>query len=510
MIRISRSRPGSRRVEFSIFHFLFSILMAAPSKTKKIESLARFLQRRFKGLPQPPERTVLEHLVYAALLENASFDQTDSALAVLEHYFIDWNEIRVSTVAELADTFSMLPDPQAAGERVRRSLQGVFEKTYMFDLEDLRKKGTSLGQAVDFLKSISACSRFMVDYTTQVAFGGHVIPLDEASLRVFRLLGLTQLNKDKTREDVPGLERAVAKKNGLTFFLQLHHFAAGFFTNPESEELRASLKSIDADALKRDWTPPVLVVPKASEPKPSKPSVAPSVTVTIPFAVHDDDDFDDDGAGTEAEFIPEDSDYLMEEPVPGIPSVDALKQTVCGAGPVPERKKKHKEKEKKVEPPAKAKPGPIVPAPATKTPKTPSVGKPAVKPASKAVATPAPAAGKSKTDKSPGTAPVKPKPKDSGKKAEAKTPAKKAPAVKSSGKPQPARGKAPTISSQRPAASSAKKSPPPKSGKPPHPAPPRGKSAQPPPSKVSKKKEEKPKPKGTQSKINQLRAKKPK
>ncbi|MDR3199396.1 MAG: hypothetical protein LBU34_16125 [Planctomycetaceae bacterium] len=281
--------------------------MTVISKTKKIEALVKILQKQQINLPNPPERTVLAHLIYAALLENTLFEQADSAFTVLEHYFIDWNEIRVSTANELADTFPMLPDPVAAGERVRRTLQGVFEKTYMFDLEELHKKGKNLGQAIEFLNSIYGCTRFMVDYTTQVAFGGHIIPLDEASLRIFRLLDLTQVNKEGTRENVSCLERTIQKKNGLTFSLQLHHFAAGFYNDPELTELRAILKSIDPAAENRSWTPPVLTLPKPVSKPAAKPPVPP--LVTIPFGTPDDDDFDEEHVGTEAGFITDEMVY---------------------------------------------------------------------------------------------------------------------------------------------------------------------------------------------------------
>lgn len=287
--------------------------MAAPSKTKKIESFAKVLQKRCKGVPLPTEKTVLEHLIYAALLENTGFDLADSAYAVLENYFIDWNEIRVSTVGELADTFSMLPDPLAAGGRVRRALQGVFEKTYMFDLEELVRKGKNLGHAVEFLESLGACSRFMIDYTAQFALGSHVIPLDEASLRIFRLLGLAQVDRDGTKEEVPGLERAIAKKNGPLFSTQLHHFAAGFFSDPESEELRTILKPVDAEILKRDWTPPVLTLPKTAPKTPSKPEFQREIAVIPPFVAPDEDDFDEEPIGTEAEFISDEVDYRPDD-----------------------------------------------------------------------------------------------------------------------------------------------------------------------------------------------------
>jgi endonuclease III len=278
------------------------------SKTQKIESLAMILQEQHINLPNPPERTVLAHLIYAALLENTLFELADSAFTILENYFIDWNEIRVSTVNELADTFPMLPDPLAAGERVRRALQGVFEQTYMFDLEELRKKGKNLCQAVEFLNSIPGCTRFMIDYTTQVAFGGHVIPLDEASLRIFRLLDLTQVNKEGTRENVAGLERAIQKKSGLAFALQLHHFAAGFYNDPELTELRSILKPIDPEAENRSWTPPVLTIPKpVAKPPIVKPPILP--LPAMPFVAPDEDDFDEDHVGTEIEFVSDEIIY---------------------------------------------------------------------------------------------------------------------------------------------------------------------------------------------------------
>ncbi|MDR0337170.1 MAG: hypothetical protein LBI18_08785 [Planctomycetaceae bacterium] len=254
----------------------------------------------------------MAHLIYAALLENTLFEQADAAYTVLENYFIDWNEIRVSTANELADTFPMLPDPLAAGERVRRTLQGVFEKTYMFDLEELRKKGKNIGQAVEFLNSIPACTRFMIDYTTQVAFGGHVIPLDEASLRIFRLLNLTHVNKEGTRENVAGIERAIPKKNGQMFSLQIHHFAAGFYNDPELTELRSVLKTIDPEAETRSCTPPVLMLPKPVAKQPVKPTLPP--LATIPFGTPDEDDFDEEHGGTEAEFIPDETIYQHDLP----------------------------------------------------------------------------------------------------------------------------------------------------------------------------------------------------
>jgi len=202
--------------------------------------------------------------MYAALFENATFDKADIAYTVLENYYIDWNEIRVCSVHELADTLIDLPHPEAAAERVRKALQGIFEKTYMFELEEMRKKGKALAEHIKTLESMSAGTPYMIQYTAQVALDGHLIPLDEASLRIMRRLGLSQISSDGTQEICLGLDRVILKKSGLTFAVQLHHFAAGYYDVPDSSELLSLLSAIDPAAVERSWASPILTPPPAS------------------------------------------------------------------------------------------------------------------------------------------------------------------------------------------------------------------------------------------------------
>jgi len=257
--------------------------MAAPTKNQKIEALVKLVQKRSRGagLTRPPQRTVLETLMYAALLENAPFDKADIAYTVLENYYIDWNEIRVCSVRELADTLMDLPNPEAAAERIRQALQGIFEKLYVFDLEEMRKKGKALAEHIKALETMSAGTPYMIQYTAQVALDGHLIPFDEASLRIMRRLGLSHMSNDGTREMCTGLDRVILKKSGLTFASQLHHFAAGYYDVPDSPELLSQLSTIDTEAVNRSWTSPVLSPSPASKGT-TAPTPAPvSATVSV-------------------------------------------------------------------------------------------------------------------------------------------------------------------------------------------------------------------------------------
>ena len=233
--------------------------MAATNRADKVKLLFKTLQKRYKHFPKPQERSLLECLMFAACLENASFDAAESAYSVLDHHYIDWNELRVSTPQEIADTLPMLPNPLEVGERIKKTLQWVFETTYMFDLEEYRKK--TIGQVVEYLDSIPSCSPFMVNHLVQIGLGGHQIPFDEAALRIMRRLDLTKVNNGQ--EEVSGIERLITKNKGIEFATVMHLFGIEFFNKQDDAELLSLLTAIDKKAPERPWQEPEGIVKKA-------------------------------------------------------------------------------------------------------------------------------------------------------------------------------------------------------------------------------------------------------
>lgn len=207
----------------------------------------KVLKKHFKPAP-PAERPVLEHMLYACLLENARYEAADQALAALKGSFFDWNEIRVSTTKELAEAMSMLPEPAAAAVNLRRVLQGVFESTYSFDLESLKKQ--NLGQAVQKIEKYANPPPFVLGYVTQAALGGHAIPLDRGALDVLYILGaLTEA--ERTAGTAPGIERAISKSKGVEFASLLHQLAAEVVASPMSPNVQRILLEISPDAKER-------------------------------------------------------------------------------------------------------------------------------------------------------------------------------------------------------------------------------------------------------------------
>ena len=222
--------------------------MTASKRSAQLAQVHKVLKRHYKPIVADPERPVLEHLLFACCLQEARYDVAEDAFATLVEEFYDWNEIRVSSIRELSEVLSALPDARSASFRVKRVLQHLFESTYSFDLENFRKK--NLGPATERLKKMDGSTDFAVSYVVQSALGGHAIPIDGGARRVLHILDLIS-DKDLKTKQVPGLERAVAKSKGIEFGSLLHQFGAKLLDNLYSPETHAILLEINPKAKPR-------------------------------------------------------------------------------------------------------------------------------------------------------------------------------------------------------------------------------------------------------------------
>ncbi len=200
---------------------------AITNKQATLNTAHALLKKKLRLAPtDDTPRPVLEEVVYAICREGATTEDADAAYAALRGHFHDWNEVRVSTVQEVADTLKPLPDTGRRAQRVIGLLQKVFEEEYSFSLEELGKKG--LKQAAKQLSRYKEeVDDFVVAWVVQRALGGHAVPLDEPILRVLGRLGVVtpaETEDAESQEAVRGsIEHVVPKARGaeLTDLLSL-------------------------------------------------------------------------------------------------------------------------------------------------------------------------------------------------------------------------------------------------------------------------------------------------
>jgi endonuclease III len=208
-------------------------------------------------------------MLFACCLENAPHDKAIKTYEHLATAFFDWNEVRVSTVNELAESIKELPDPQAAASNLKRVLQTVFESTYSFELESMKKQ--NIGAGIKKLEKMDGASPFVVAFATQHALGGHFIPLDRGAADVLYIVGIAT-EAEKESGSVAGLERAIPKNKGLEFGSLLHQFAAEFFASPFSPQVKALLLAVNPAAKDR--------MPKRGQKK--EPAAPPAPVAATP------------------------------------------------------------------------------------------------------------------------------------------------------------------------------------------------------------------------------------
>ncbi len=221
--------------------------MTTFNRADRLKNTFRVLKKRYKPVA-PTDRSVLEHMLYACCLEHAPFEAADEAFARLQQTYFDWNEVRVTTVSELADIMSVLPAPLQAGAQLRRSLQSVFESFYSFDLEELKKE--NIGKAVKQLERLTGVTGFVIAYVTQNGLGGHRVPFTSETVETLRVLGVLS-DREAERKNVPGLERAISKNHGIEFGSLLHQLSIDFASAPFSPRVRKIFLEIAADASQR-------------------------------------------------------------------------------------------------------------------------------------------------------------------------------------------------------------------------------------------------------------------
>ena len=218
------------------------------NRAARITKIHKVLKKHYQPVAPPPERPVLEHLLYACCLENARHEQADEAFAKLQESFFDWNEIRVTTVSELSETLSALPDAPEAAARLKGALQAVFEAHYAFDIDFLRKE--NLGKAVKELEKYSRSTPFVVAYVTQNALSGHAIPVNNSGIELFQILDVIS-PAEAADHRIPGLERAVPKNKGCEFGSLFHQLTFDYQSSPFSTRVRSIVLEIDPDAKDR-------------------------------------------------------------------------------------------------------------------------------------------------------------------------------------------------------------------------------------------------------------------
>lgn len=157
---------------------------------KLVSSLQRFYGKSVPKIDMP----VVDTMLFAACLEDNPWPTAEAGLKKLMGSYFDMNEIRVSSITELEQTLAPLKDADWKGLRIRSILRYVFETTYSYDFEKLRRQTQE--QSVKLLKKVNDITPFIRDFVLHEILGSHMVVLDTSMLMAARWLGLVPSKSD--------------------------------------------------------------------------------------------------------------------------------------------------------------------------------------------------------------------------------------------------------------------------------------------------------------------------
>lgn len=196
--------------------------MTVPDKQRIVTKILTQLARSYPSTV-PPELSVLDHLLIAVIQEGTSFRRALDTYQQVLASFHDLNELRVSHPLEVEERLDGIPDKQSKARRILDILQFVFETTYSFDLESMKRK--PLKQAQRQLSKITGTNLFVVAATVQRSLGGHAMPIDEAMGAILARLRLVADGEELERVRT-GMEHIVPKSKGQIFCLLVSELVA--------------------------------------------------------------------------------------------------------------------------------------------------------------------------------------------------------------------------------------------------------------------------------------------
>ena len=102
--------------------------MSTSNRAGLITKIFKVLKKYYKPAISRQDRSLLEHVLYGCCLENSTAEAVDEVFARLEQNYFDWNEIRVTSIAELSLSMASLSDPTEAARRLKGALHGILRR----------------------------------------------------------------------------------------------------------------------------------------------------------------------------------------------------------------------------------------------------------------------------------------------------------------------------------------------------------------------------------------------
>lgn len=185
---------------------------------RKLARVIRILEDRYGPHIYPEERTLLDQLVFAVLVAGNPVTNARKVLRDFQTDYVDWNEVRVSTIRQLEETFekARIASKGECAARLKALLERTFHELCRLDLDHLKTAGADAARK--FAANLDMLDAWHQQYLLVSAGFEAAPPLDPATERIGERVGIFRAD-DPAEKRRRILETIVSGVDALRF----HH-----------------------------------------------------------------------------------------------------------------------------------------------------------------------------------------------------------------------------------------------------------------------------------------------
>ena len=164
--------------------------MSEAATRAKLSEVLRDLEQAYGKVVVLPEEPPLDHAVFLLLRESWDYRKAQRALRILQKDFVDWNEVRVSSPAELKSALSELGDKDldVKVEKLRALLAALWKERNATSLDFLREMSTESRQKL--LTNLAVLPQGVVQVLLQSLAGKETLLVHPSAIRTLTRIGL--------------------------------------------------------------------------------------------------------------------------------------------------------------------------------------------------------------------------------------------------------------------------------------------------------------------------------
>lgn len=195
-----------------------------PARLKRADATAVYkaLRKKFGARGTHVKKDPMDNIVFSVLASIGSSGNVDKVFSAIKSGFVDWNEVRVTSIRELSSVIESRGGDPKSVDPVKAFLQRLYTDSHAVSAGWIEKM--PLKKAVEYMEKTTGLAGEQVTTLLLETFDMPVAPIDQKIKRVLVRLGLAR--KDATQGHLQKMFALIASKGKTSTAYRLMHILA--------------------------------------------------------------------------------------------------------------------------------------------------------------------------------------------------------------------------------------------------------------------------------------------